>query len=232
MFTRRTVLAGVGGAAALHAAGGLFMPAVARAAAPFEQPKLPYAEDALSPTISARTVNLHYSKHHKSYFDALNRLTKGTPYAEMDLEKIVTESADAKSADDRKVFNNAGQAWNHVFYWEQFTPGGAKEPGGDLAQAIERDFGGLDAFKKGFVTAAGGVFGAGWAWLVHDGGKLSIEGTPGGDSPFAHGRTPLLGVDVWEHAYYLDYENRRPEHVQAVLDNIVNWDVVADRMKA
>jgi superoxide dismutase, Fe-Mn family len=230
MLSRRNLLVGAGSVIALSAAGGIAMPNLARAARPFEQPKLPYAEDALAPTISGKTVNLHYGKHHKSYFDALNRLSEGNKYADMDLEEVVRESV--KSADDRQIFNNAGQAWNHIFYWEQFAPGGAKEPGGALAQAIERDFGGTAKMKEEIGKAAGGVFGSGWAWLVHDGGKLTIEGTPGGDSPFARGRTPLLGIDVWEHAYYLDYENRRPEHVKAVLDSIVNWDVVAERMKA
>lgn len=230
MLSRRTLLATAGSAIALSAVGGLAMPGIARAARPFEQPKLPYAEDALAPTISSRTVGLHYGKHHKAYFDALNRLSEGTKYADLDLEEVVTQSAG--STEDRAIFNNAGQAWNHIFYWEQFTPGGAKEPGGELAQAIERDFGGLAKMKEDIGKAAGGVFGSGWAWLVHDGGKLAIEGTPGGDSPFARGRTTLLGIDVWEHAYYLDYENRRPEHVKAVLDTIINWDVVAERMKA
>ncbi len=226
MFTRRALLAG---AAAGIAASGLARPHIARAAAPFRQPDLPFAEDALAPTISSQTVNLHYGKHHAAYFKTLNDLVGGTPYEAMALGDIVKASAEKDA--DRKIFNNAGQAWNHVFYWEQFKPGGAKAPAGDLLAAVDKDLGGLDKMKTDLVAAAGGVFGSGWAWLVSDKGKLSLEGTPGGDSPFAHGRTPLLGVDVWEHAYYLDYQNRRADHVKAVLDTIVNWDVVAERMK-
>lgn len=225
MFTRRTLLAG---AAAGLAASTLSAPRLARAAAPFVQPDLPYAEEALAPTISQQTVSLHYHKHHASYFKTLNDLVRGTPYADMDLPGVVKASVDKQT--DRKIFNNAGQAWNHIFYWEQFKPGGPKEPEGALKEAIERDFGGLDALKSALVKVSEDVFGSGWAWLVHDGSKLSLEGTGGGDSPFAHGRTPLLGVDVWEHAYYLDYQNRRPDHVRTVLDSIVNWNVVAERM--
>jgi superoxide dismutase, Fe-Mn family len=228
MFTRRTLMAGAAAGVAISSMP--FGARIARAAAPFEQPKLPYGEDALAPTISARTVNLHYGKHHASYFKTLNELVPGTPYADMTLEEVVRASA-GKAADS-KIFNNAGQAWNHIFYWEQFKPGGAKAPSGALMQAIERDFKGMDGFRKQMTDAATGVFGSGWAWLVHDGGKLTLTGTPGGDSPFAKGQTTLLGIDVWEHAYYIDYENRRGEHVQKVLDSIVNWDVVAERMKA
>jgi Fe-Mn family superoxide dismutase len=200
----------------------------ARAAAPFTQPKLPFAEDALAPSISGQTVNLHYGKHHAAYFKTLNELVPGTRYADMSLEEVVKASATSEA--DRKIFNNAGQAWNHIFYWDQFKPGGAKAPTGKLLQAIESDLGGMEKFKTDLVSTAGGVFGSGWAWLVQDGGKLSLAGTPGGDSPFARGKTPLLGIDVWEHAYYLDYQNRRPDHVKAVFDNIINWDVVAERM--
>lgn len=227
MFTRRALLIGAGAGLAASAVG---LPHIARAAAPFPQPDLPFAEDALAPVISARTVNLHYGKHHAAYFKNLNELVAGKPYAEMNLAEIVRASRD--KAEDRKIFNNAGQAWNHVFYWEQFKPGGAKAPVGDLLAAIDRDLGGLDKMKADFTKAAGDVFGSGWAWLTLDGSALKIETTPGGDSPFAAGGTPLLGVDVWEHAYYLDYENRRTEHVKAVLDGIVNWDVVAARMTA
>lgn len=226
MLTRRAVLIGAGAGLAVSAIG---LPHIARAAAPFRQPDLPFAEDALAPSISARTVGLHYGKHHAGYFKTLNTLIEGKPYADMALGEVVRSSRGKD--EDKKIFNNAGQAWNHIFYWEQFKPGGAREPGAELKQAIDRDLGGFDAFKDSFVKAAGDVFGSGWAWLVHDGGTLTLEGTPGGDSPFAAGKTPLIGVDVWEHAYYLDYENRRAEHVKAVLDNIVNWDVVAGRMK-
>lgn len=226
MFTRRAFFVGAGAGLAVSAIG---MPHIARAAAPFTQPDLPFAEDALAPTISARTVNLHYGKHHAGYFKTLNELVKDKPYSSMALGEVA--KASRGKDEDKKIFNNAGQAWNHIFYWEQFKPGGAKAPAGDLLAAIDRDLGGADKMKADLVKTAGDVFGSGWAWLVLDGDELSLEGTPGGDSPFAAGKTPLLGIDVWEHAYYLDYENRRAEHVKAVLDGIVNWDVVAARMK-
>jgi superoxide dismutase, Fe-Mn family len=229
MLTRRSLLAGISSGIALTAALGLAAPSISRAAAPFKQPPLPFGEEALAPAISARTVGLHYGKHHAGYYKTLNDIAPGTPYADMALEDVVKASRGKEA--DKKVFNNAGQAWNHEFYWDQFKPGGAKAPSAALLEAIEKDLGGLEKFKTDFVAAAGGVFGSGWAWLVEDGGKLSLMRTPGGDSPFAQGKKTLLGVDVWEHAYYLDYENRRAEHVKAVLDNIVNWDVVAERMK-
>lgn len=229
MITRRRFLQNAGAGCAAVALSAAGFPAIARAAAPFVQPDLPFAEDALAPAISARTIGLHYGKHHAAYFNKLNELIAGTPYSEMALGEVVRTSRGKE--DDRAIFNNAGQAWNHVFYWEQFTPGGAKAPQLALKEAIERDFDDFDAFKAAFVAAAGNVFGSGWTWLVRDGDTLAIEGTPGGDSPFAARQTPLLGIDVWEHAYYLDYENRRAEHVKAVLDNIVNWDVVAARMR-
>jgi len=225
MFTRRALLAGAGASLAVVTVG---LPHIARAAAPFVQPDLPFAEDALAPVISPQTVNLHYGKHHAAYFKTLNELIAGKPYADMALEEVVRQSAGKEP--DKKIFNNAGQAWNHIFYWEQFKPGGAKAPAGDMLAAIDRDFGGADKFKAELVKTAGNVFGSGWAWLVHDGGKLTLEGTPGGDSPMARGKTPLLGIDVWEHAYYLDYQNRRADHVKAVLDGLVNWDIVAARM--
>jgi superoxide dismutase, Fe-Mn family len=227
MLDRRSVLIGAGAGLVVSTIG---MPSIARGAAPFRQPDLPFAEGALAPVISPQTISLHYGKHHAAYFKNLNELVNGTPYAEMALGEIVKASRGKDG--DKKIFNNAGQAWNHIFYWEQFTPGGAKAPGGELLAAIDRDLGGIDKMKADLVKAAGDVFGSGWAWLVLDGDKLALAGTPGGDSPFAAGKTTLLGIDVWEHAYYLDYQNRRADHVKAVLDGIVNWDVVAGRMKA
>ena len=186
--SRRTALA-LGTAAA---AATLFRPHLARAAAPFEQPPLPYAEDALAPEISARTVALHYGKHHKAYYTKLNELVPNTPFADMSLEQVVVE---AKKQNENAIFNQAGQAWNHVFYWDQF---------------------------KGFGT--------GWVWLVSDGSKLSIKGYQDAGNPLPEGLKPIVGVDVWEHAYYLDYENRRPEHVKAVLTGRVNWAAAGERM--
>jgi superoxide dismutase, Fe-Mn family len=225
-INRRTLLVAASTAAT---AGVLGMPQVARAAMPFKQPPLPFAEDALAPHISARTVALHYGKHHKKYFDTLNDAAKGTPYADMELAEIVTASAGKEA--DKKIFNNAAQAWNHVAYWEQFTPGGPKQPEGDLAKMLSEAFGDHDAFVKKVVSASDAVFGTGWVWLTRDdAGKLALVGYEDGNNPIAVGRPAYLGIDIWEHAYYLDYENRKPEHIKAVLDNIVNWQVVAERI--
>jgi len=227
---RRTLLTLTGAAAASSLVTPLRPAAAASAAAnaALQQPKLPYAEDALAPTISARTVALHYGKHHKSYFDKLAELAPGTPYADMTLEKMITES---KAKGDQAIFDNAGQAWNHIFYWNQFE-GGPTAPEGAFLEAVNRDFDSVDGLKKAMVAEAGKVFGTGWVWLVADAGKLDILGLQDAGNPIAEGKTPLAGIDVWEHAYYLDYENRRPAHVQAVLDKLVNWKFVGEQMKA
>ena len=238
--TRRRALS-LGGAAL--AAGVLPLatlarPSIARAAAPFEQPPLPYADDALAPVISARTVGLHYGKHHAGYFETLNERVAGTPYAEMTLEEVVAQSG---RAGDQAIFGQAAQAWNHVLYWNQFE-GGPSEPEGAFREAIERDFGGLGALKDAMKDAAATVFGTGWVWLVaRDGvpggdgasggeGTLSVEGMEDAGNPVPGGGTALVGIDVWEHAYYLDYENRKGEHVGAVLDRLVNWKAAGERM--
>jgi Fe-Mn family superoxide dismutase len=194
-----------------------------KAKASFTLPKLPYAEDALAPVISAKTISFHYGKHHATYVKTLNELITGTPYEELSLEQIVVRAAGDKDAAAKKIFNNAAQAWNHDFYWHSMTPKGGA-PTAKIKEALDKSFGGLDAFKKAFSQAAVGQFGSGWAWLVKgkDGG-LKIETTSNADTPIAHGGTPLLVADVWEHAYYLDYQNRRPDHVTAWLDKLVNW---------
>lgn len=197
--------------------------------APFRQPPLPFQESQLEPVIGTRTVSLHYGKHHAGYYTNLNTLVKETPYVNMSLEQVVVA---ANKETDRRIFNNAGQAWNHERYWEMLKPGGAKEPSGKLAQMINASFGSADEMKKKIVASSAAVFGSGWTWLVQDGDKLAILNTAGGDGPLTSGKSALIGIDVWEHAYYLDYENRRTDHVKAVLDNIVNWDVVAGRLKA
>lgn len=194
-----------------------------KAKAPIALPKLPYAEDALAPVISAKTISFHYGKHHATYVKTLNELIAGTPYEGKSLEEIVVASAKDKDAAAKKIFNNAAQAWNHDFYWHSMTPKGGA-PTGKIKDALEKSFGDLAAFKKAFGQAAAGQFGSGWAWLVKDkGGALKIETTSNADTPIAHGGTPLLVADVWEHAYYLDYQNRRPDHVTAWLDKLVNW---------
>jgi Fe-Mn family superoxide dismutase len=234
MLDRRGLLLNAGTAALVAAAGGglIAAPRIARAAdaGPFKQPPLPYAENALAPTISAQTVGLHYGKHHASYFGALNTMTQGTPMAGMSLEQVVVASA--TSPEHQRLFNQAGQAWNHILYWDQMRPGGAKAPAGMLAQMIDRDLGGFPKMKEDFVKGATAQFGSGWYWLIRDGDKLALTGTSNGDNPMAHGKRVLMGVDVWEHAYYLDYQNRRADHVKAVLDNLINWDFVADRLVA
>jgi superoxide dismutase, Fe-Mn family len=220
-LTRRDALA-LGAAAA---ATTLFTPHLARAAVPFEQPALPYDEGALAPQISARTVGLHYGKHHKAYYTKLNELAPGTPYADMSLEEVVKASKkDGKDA----IFNQAGQAWNHVFYWDQFK-GGPAAPTGAFAEAVTRDYQNVDGLVAAMVAEGDKVFGTGWVWLVADNGKLAIKGYQDAGNPLPDNLTPLVGIDVWEHAYYLDYENRRPEHVKAVLTGRVNWAAAGEK---
>ena len=227
-LTRRSVLT----AAVLSATATAFpAPRIARAALRFIQPKLPFAEDALSPAISAKTVSLHYEKHHKAYFDKLNELTQGTRYADMDLAKIVKASADTRA--DAKIFNNAAQAWNHVAYWEQFVPAGPRRPENDLATMLDESFGNYEGFMDRVVKVSDEVFGTGWVWLTRDDqNELALIGYEDANNPLAVGRPAYLGIDLWEHAYYVDYENRKAEHIRVVLDKLVNWRVVADRLAA
>ena len=188
----------------------------------YVQPDLPYSRDALAPAISAETIDFHYGKHEKAYIDNLNRLIKGTEYDDMDLEEIITSSKGP-------LFNNASQAWNHIFYFFTFSPDGSREPSGELRRAIDRDFGSLEKFKEAFVEAGVGLFGSGWVWLARDNdGKLVITQGPNASNPLTEGLTPLLTFDVWEHAYYLDYQNRRADALKALWD-IVDWDVVEGR---
>jgi superoxide dismutase, Fe-Mn family len=200
----------------------------ANAAGPFTLPKLPWEEGALDPVISARTIGLHYGKHHKAYVDKLNELVAGTPYAQMPLEQVVRQAAGDKSA--QKIFNNAAQAWNHTFYWNCLTPRAGK-PSGTLAKRIDADLGGLDKFAESFQKAAVECFGSGWAWLVDRDGKLEITSTSNAGTPIASGSTPLLTLDVWEHAYYVDYENRRPEYAKSVIGKLLNWDFAAQQLE-
>jgi Fe-Mn family superoxide dismutase len=198
-------------------------------AATYTLPPLPYAESALEPVISARTISFHYDKHHKGYVDNLNKLVAGTEFAGLPLEKIIT--ATAGKADKAAIFNNASQAWNHTFYWNSLVPNGGGEPPAALKKMIEDSFGTIDACKKELATAATTQFGSGWAWLVLDGGKLKVVKTGNADSPLTKGMKPLLTIDVWEHAYYLDYQNRRADHINAVLDKLINWSFAADNLK-
>ena len=193
----------------------------------FVLPALPYGASDLAPTISSDTVDLHYGKHHQAYFNMLNKFADGTKFMDMELDQVVVESF---QDGHKKVFNNAGQAWNHILFWEQMAPGGSNSPQGKLLEKINEAFGDLDTFKATFVQQAVGVFGSGWAWLVEKDGKLELRGLPNAENPLAHGEHALMGIDVWEHAYYLDYKNVRPDYVKAVLDNLINWDFVADRL--
>ncbi|MEE3241630.1 MAG: superoxide dismutase [Candidatus Neomarinimicrobiota bacterium] len=193
----------------------------------FVLPALPYGAADLAPTISSDTVDLHYGKHHQAYFNMLNNFADGTKFIDMELDQVVVESF---QDGHKKVFNNAGQAWNHILYWEQMAPGGSNSPQGKLLEKINEAFGDFDTFKTDFTQQAVGVFGSGWAWLVEKDGKLELRGLPNAENPLAHGEHALMGIDVWEHAYYLDYKNVRPDYVKAVLDNLINWDFVADRL--
>lgn len=191
----------------------------------FELPKLGYAENALEPHISARTMGLHYNTHHQTYITNLNKFIKDTALEGRTLEDIVKTTHG--EADKQAIFNNAGQTWNHNFFWKCMKPGGGGHPSGDLARKIDSDFGSFEAFTEAFTQAAIGRFGSGWAWLVNDHGTLKCVNTLNGDTPIAHGQTPLLGLDVWEHAYYLDYQYKRPAYVTAFLEHLVDWDFVA-----
>ena len=191
-------------------------------------PALPYAESALDPVISANTLSFHYGKHHKGYVDTLNKLVDGTELAGMSLEQLINETAG--QADKVAIFNNAAQTWNHTFYWRSLRPKGGGEPPAELMDLIKSAFGNVDACKKELATAATTQFGSGWAWLVLEGDKLKVVKTANADTPLTKGAKPLLTIDVWEHAYYLDFQNRRADYVNAVLDKLINWDFAADNL--
>jgi len=188
----------------------------------FELPSLPYAADALEPFISEATLGFHYGKHHLAYVNNLNGLVAGSDLAAKSLEQII--QATAGVPDKAGIFNNAAQVWNHTFYWNSMKPAGGGAPSGAVASLIDSAFGGYAGFVEAFKAAALGQFGSGWAWLVLDQGALKIVKTGNADTPIAHGQTPLLTCDVWEHAYYLDYQNKRPDYVQTFLDKLLNWD--------
>lgn len=188
----------------------------------FELPQLPYALDALEPHISKKTLEFHYGKHHQAYVNNLNNLTSGSKFENATLEQIIREA-------DGAIFNNGAQVWNHTFYFMTFTPGGSKIPVGSLATAIDKQYGTFEAFKEQFSKVAVTLFGSGWAWLVKkDDNSLDIVQESNAGNPLRKGLKPLLTCDVWEHAYYLDYQNRRPDHIQAFW-NIVNWNLVGER---
>ncbi len=196
----------------------------------FELPPLPYAEDALEPAYSARTISFHYGKHHRTYVDTLNKLTAGTELENKTLEEVI--GAVAGDAAKMPVFNNAAQVWNHTFFWNGMKPGGGGAPTGEVGERIAAAFGSHEQFVEAFKAAAVGRFGSGWAWLVLSGGQLEIVSTPNAEMPVPPAKKALLTVDVWEHAYYLDYQNRRPDWVQTFFDKLVNWEFVAANLAA
>ena len=237
IFSRRDWLLAAAGTTVAAGAATAAMPATpaATAAAPaiaapavFTLPPLPYADNALDPVISANTLGFHYGKHHKTYVDNLNRAVTGTPFADMSLSQIIT--ATYGKADQAGLYNNAAQTWNHTFYWLSLRKGGGGEPPAALKQKIDSAFGSVENCRKELHAAATGQFGSGWAWLVQDGGKLAVVRTANADSPLVKGQRPLLTIDVWEHAYYLDYQNRRADYVTAALDKLINWGFAADNL--
>lgn len=201
------------------------MATAASTSSSIDLPPLPYPENALEPVISAKTLSFHYGKHHRTYVETTNKLIAGTELADLPLEQIVR--ATAGKADRVSIFNNAAQAWNHTFYWQCLKGKGGGEPPAVLKQKMEAAFGSVDVCKKELANAAVTEFGSGWAWLVLDGDKLKVVKTTNAETPFTQGLKPLLTIDVWEHAYYLDYQNKRPEHVNAVIDKLANWEFAA-----
>ena len=195
---------------------------------PLILPNLPYSQEALEPYISANTLEFHHGKHHNAYVQNANKLIAGTEYEKMDEISIMKKT----SGDTSKIgiFNNVAQAWNHAFYWKCLKPNGGGKPGGAIAQRIVKDFGSYEKFVEEFKNAGATQFGSGWAWLVLDGQKLKVMKTANADTPVAHGLKPLLTVDVWEHAYYLDYQNRRPDYLTTFVEKLINWDFVNSQL--
>ena len=221
---RRAFLFGSLAAAAVIAA-----PRIGRAATPYELPALPYAETALEPVISSRTVGFHYGKHHKGYVDNLNKLLADAPdLAELPMPELIKTAT--ANPNRTAIFNNAAQVWNHTFYWHSMRPGGGGQPTGKLKEKIDSDLGGYDKFREEFKKAAMTQFGSGWAWLIVKDGKLAITKTANAGTPVEQGLGALITIDVWEHAYYLDYQNRRADYVDAWLDKLVNWEFAAKNL--
>ena len=189
---------------------------------PFSLPELPYAHDALQPYMSKETLEFHHDKHHQAYVTNGNNLLKGTEFEDKSVEEVVKGSFGKNAG----LFNNAGQHYNHIHFWQWMKPNGGGKPSGAVERAIMEAFGSFDKFKDDFVAAGTTQFGSGWAWLAVKDGKLEIAKTPNGENPLVHGGTPILGVDVWEHSYYIDYRNRRPDYLKAFVENLINWDHV------
>jgi superoxide dismutase, Fe-Mn family len=195
-------------------------------------PPLPFAYNALEPHMSAETLRLHHDKHQRGYFDKLRELVANTEYVDLDIETLIASTAQVRGAKQRAIFDNAAQLWNHSFFWQSIAPGGGRPPV-DLEDRIQRDFGGFAEFREQFAEAAAALFGSGWIWLVDRKGTLAILSSPNASTPIADGATrPLLTLDVWEHAYYLDYRNRRDRYTDTFLDHCANWQFAADRMRS
>ncbi len=226
---RRGFLAAAGMAAAAVAAPMVWLPRKSQAAAPYTAMALPYGDDALIPVISPTTIGFHYGKHHQGYVRRLNgQVAERLELAALPLAEVVGKAA-ADPA-DVAVFNNAAQAWNHDFYWSSLRPGGGGTPPQALRERLEADFGGIKAFTDALKEVSVKQFASGWGWLVEDGGKLRVVSTGNADTPLVHGQKPLLTIDVWEHAYYLDYQNRRAAYVDAVVDKLLNWEFAAENL--
>jgi Fe-Mn family superoxide dismutase len=228
-MNRRSFLLAAGGLC-VTLGMGVFPAGCAQSPAPssLSLPALPYKEDALEPVISRKTMEFHHGKHHRAYVDKTAELVKGTSLAGMSFLEIMKQTASAP--DKVALFNNAAQAWNHDFFWKSLAPGGGGKPEGEMAALVEKSFGSYDNFKKEFSSAAVTQFGSGWAWLVLDGDKLAVVKTSNADNPILKAQKPLLTIDVWEHAYYLDYQNRRPDYVNAVLEKLLNWQFAASNL--
>ncbi len=224
-LNRRSFLVASTGVAASFAIGGIVPSAQAEA---HTLPALPYAESALEPIISAKTLSFHYGKHHLGYLKKLNKFIAGTKYADMKLAEIIRDTAG--KSEQVSIFNNAAQFWNHSFYWKSLTPKGGGEPPAVLKEKMEAAFGGVEECKEAFSQAAASQFGSGWAWLVLQGEDLAILKTSNADVPLQPGVKPLLTIDVWEHAYYLDYQNRRVDYVKAILDKLINWEFAVQNL--
>ena len=194
----------------------------------FELPNLPYANDALAPYMSSETLDFHHGKHHQTYVTNLNNLVKDSDLQDASLEDIVVKSS--KDSSMAGIFNNAGQHWNHILFWQCMKPSGGGAIPSKLESRIISDFGGVDQFKEAFVQAGTTQFGSGWAWLAIDNGKLVVTKSPNASNPLVDGMKPILGCDVWEHSYYIDYRNKRPDYLKAFLDNLVNWEFVASQL--
>ncbi|MCX6807610.1 MAG: superoxide dismutase [Patescibacteria group bacterium] len=195
----------------------------------FEIPTLPYSTSALNPYISARTLEFHYGKHHVNYMENLNKLIAETEMENLDLTSLIQKTA---NEDHRiNVFNNAAQAWNHTFYWRGMKQGGGGQPSAELEELINKSFGSLEKFQEEFKKTALNHFGSGWAWLIIEDGTLKVMSTSNADTPIAHGQKPLLTIDLWEHAYYIDYQNRRAEYIDMFINKLINWNFVLETLK-